>query len=282
MTPRDRGAAVHWFVVGITAVAITVMACGRPSDAGVSGAPTAPTPRATELTVFAAASLRRAVEAAGSAYETARPGTTIALATDSSAALATQIEQGAPADVFLSADLETADRLVAGGHAAGQPVVFAANGLAVIVPSGNPSGLDSPADLARPGLTIIAAAPDVPISRYAARLLESLAREPGYPADLAAAYEANVATREDNVAAVVTKIELGEGDAAIVYRTDAAASTSVEAIPVPEAANIRVDYAGLVVDPSRHPVEAAAFLEWLAGPDGQRILAGFEFGPVTP
>jgi len=114
---------------------------------------------------------------------------------------------------------------------------------------------------------------------YATQLVDGLAREPGYPAGFAAAYAANIVSKEDNVKAVVAKIELGEGDAGIVYVTDAAASTGIKTIDVPDAANVRATYAGIVVKASSHRDAAKAFLDWFAGPDGQRILSSFGFLP---
>jgi molybdate transport system substrate-binding protein len=231
------------------------------------------------LTIFAASSLEAALEAAASAYEAANPGTTLTVSTDSSAALATQIEQGAPADVFLSADTSNPQKLVDAGLAAGEPVAFAANLLTIIVPADNPAGVTAAADLARDGLHIIAAGDEVPITRYATQLVDNLAVQPGAPADFAAAYAANVASKEDNASAVVAKIALGEGDAGIVYVTDAAAADGVKTIDVPDAANVLATYAGMVVGASPNQAGAKTFLEWLAGPDGEAVLAEFGFLP---
>jgi molybdate transport system substrate-binding protein len=268
------------------AVACVVAACttgagGSSPPAGASPAPsgTAASSPTGELTVFSAASLRGALEQAKMAYEAANPGVSITLATDSSSALETQIEQGAPADVFLSADTTNAEKLVERGFASGAPTVFAGNKLTVIVPSDNPGGLSTPADLARPGLKVIAAGDEVPITRYAKQLVVNLAKEPGYPATLVDAYDANVVSREDNVKAIVAKIELGEGDAGIVYVTDAAASDKVKALDVPDAADVHAAYAGIVVKASENEDAAAKFLSWLAGPEGQAILSSFGFLP---
>ena len=236
-------------------------------------------PDRVELTIFGAASLKGALEAATTAYQTTVPGSTITVSTDSSSTLATQIEQGAPADVFLSADTTQPERLVEGGFASGEPVPFATNKLSIIVPSDDPGDLRTPADLARPGVRIIAAGEEVPITRYAKQVVDNLAKQPGYPADFAAAYDANVVSREDNVKAIVAKIELGEGDAGIVYVTDAVASKAVKAIDVPEAANVPTTYAGVVVKASSNQAAATAFLDWCAGPEGQAILASFGFQP---
>ena len=233
----------------------------------------------SSLTVFGAASLGGALDAVKTAYEAAVPGAVLTISTDSSAALETQIEQGAPADVFLSADTAQPQKLIDAGLAAGDAVVFARNRLTVIVPAADPGRVASPADLARPGLKIVAAGDEVPISRYASQLVADLAKEPGYPPGFTAAYAANVVSKEDNVRAVVAKVELGEGDAAIVYQTDAAASVNVRTIDLPADANVPASYAGVVVTRASRADAAAAFLAWLAGPDGQAILATFGFLP---
>ena len=221
------------------------------------------------------------LDAAKAAYETANPGTVLTISTDSSAALATQITEGAPADVFLSADTTNPQKLVDAGLADGDATVFAGNELTVITPTDNPGGLTTPFDLGKDGIRVIAAGDEVPITKYATQLVENLAGSAGAPADFAAAYAANVASREDNVAAVRTKIELGEGDGAIVYVTDAAASDKVATIDVPDDVNVPASYAGVVVKASSNPGAAHAFLDWLAGPDGQAILAEFGFLPPS-
>jgi molybdate transport system substrate-binding protein len=240
---------------------------------------TAPSAEAAELTIFAAASLKNVLAEAETAYEAVNPGTDLTVSTDSSAALETQIEQGAPADVFLSADTTNPQKLVDGGLASGEAVPFAGNKLTVIVPTDNPAGIQSPADLAKDGVRIIAAGDEVPITKYATQLVEDLAAEADYPADFQAAYAANIASKEDNVGQVVAKIELGEGDAGIVYVTDANASDEVSAIDVPEDANVPATYACVVVGASPNQEAAAAFLDWLAGSDGQAVLSSFGFLP---
>jgi molybdate transport system substrate-binding protein len=263
-----------WALAGAAVVAIALSACGPASS---SAAPTSVAP--AELTIFAAASLRHAIDEAAKAYEAANPGTTVIVSVDSSAALATQIEQGAPADVFLSADVAAPQRLIDGGFASGEPIVFAGNRLTIIVPSDNPAGIESAADLANDGVRIVAAGDDVPISGYATQVVANLAALDGYPAGFEDAYAANVVTKEDNARAVVAKIELGEGDAAIVYVTDAGSSSRIQEIELPEEANVTATYAGVVVEASPHGSAATAFLEWLAGPEGWEILAGHGFVP---
>ena len=233
------------------------------------------------LTILGAASLKGALDEAKTAYEEANPGTTLVISTDSSSALATQIEQGAPADVFLSADTTNPQKLVDKGLVDGRPVTFAHNELTIVVPTTNPAGIQTPADLAKSGIKVIAAGDEVPITKYADQLVDNLAKEAGYPADFAAAYAANVASREDNVKAVIGKIELGEGDAGIVYVTDAAASDKVATVDVPETANVPATYDGVVVKASQNRTAAKAFLDWFAGPDGQAILGALGFLPPS-
>jgi molybdate transport system substrate-binding protein len=275
----------------LVALLLVVVACSGPG-AAASPAPSVVAPTASAaaarsgppasaspvaLTIFGAASLKGALDKARAAYEAANPGTTVSVSTDSSSALEAKIEQGAPADVFLSADTTNPKKLVDQGLVAGDPVDFAGNRLTVIVPAANPGGVTTPADLAKPGLKVIAAGDGVPITRYAEQLVANLAREPGYPADFVAAYTTNVVSREDNVKAVVGKIELGEGDAGIVYVTDAKASTKVTQVAVPDSANVPATYAGVVVKASPNVDAATRFLTWFAGPDGQAILVGFGF-----
>jgi len=271
-------------VTSIAALAVVLAAC----SSGATPAPSAPAPSAAassaapaSLTIYGAASLKAVLAKVQTTYQTSNPGTTLAISTDSSSALETKIEQGAPADVFLSADTANPQKLVDKGLAAGTVTKFAGNLLTIIVPTANPAGIQTPADLAKAGVKIITCGDTVPIAKYAAQLVANLAKQPGYPADFVAQYTANIVSKEDNVAGVVSKIGLGEGDAGVVYMTDAKTSTAVTAIPVPDAANVPATYGGVVVKASSNVAAAQAFLAWLAGPDGQAILASFGFLPPS-
>lgn len=266
-----------------TAVLVAILAGAMTACSGAATAVPGATnrPPAANLTVYAAASLKAALAKAAPAYEAANPRTRITVSTDSSSALETKIEQGAPADVFLSADTANPRKLVDKGLASGSLVKFAGNLLTIIVPTSNPAAIRTPADLARSGVKVIAAGDTVPITKYATQLVANLARQPGYPADFAAAYAANVVSKEDNVAAVVAKVELGEGDAGIVYVTDAKTSTNVATITVPSDANVPATYGGVVNRWSPNQAAATAFLTWLAGSDGQAVLATFGFLPAS-
>lgn len=257
-------------------LAIALAACSGGASPG-SMPPSATAAARVDLTVYGAASLKGVLDRVESAYEAAAPGVTLTISTDSSATLETRIEQGAPVDVFLSADTKNPQKLIDAGLTGGALVPFAGNRLTVVVPAGNPAGIRTPADLAKAGVKVIAAGDAVPISRYAAELVANLAKEPGYPADFATAYAANTVSREDSVRAVIAKLELGEGDAGIVYVTDAKASTKVTTVAVPDSANVTATYAGVVVKASTHAAAAGAFLAWLAGPGGQAILGTFGY-----
>ena len=228
-------------------------------------------PVAAEITVFGAASLRGAFESFVPALAAAT-GITPVYSFDGSSALRAQIEEGAPADVFASADTTNVTMLLEAGLANG-PVAFACNQLTIIVPAGNPAGITSAVDLGRPGVKVIAAGDEVPVTGYATQLVQNLG--------IADAYAANIVSREDNVAAVRSRIELGEGDAGIVYLTDAIASgDALMQVPVPAEANVPATYAAAVVAATDQDTEANGFLAWLTGPQGQSALAAFGFLPA--
>jgi molybdate transport system substrate-binding protein len=231
------------------------------------------------LTVFAAASLTKPFTIMGQAWAAQHAGSTLTFSFDASSALRAQIEQGAPVDVFASADLKHPQALIDECLAPAPIITFASNHLVIVVPKANPAGITSPADLAKPGVRIVAAGPDVPITKYAEQVIDNLAAQPDAPAGYAAAVHANIVSREDNVAAVLSKIELGEGDAGIVYVSDAASSTAVSTVEIPAAVNLLATYGAVEVAATTVPDGAAAFLGYLTGPEAQAILAQYGFLP---
>jgi molybdate transport system substrate-binding protein len=238
----------------------------------------APAPAApTEVNVFAAASLQDVLDELIDTYQEDHPDVDLVAAYDATSTLRTQIEEGAPADLFLAADTTNPQELNEAGLA-GTPVVYTANLVTLIVPIDNPAGIDAWADLAGGDVTIIAAGEDVPITTYAEQTVDALAALPDAPPGYAAAVDAAIASREDNVRAVLTKIELGEGDAAFVYATDAASSRDVTEIALPGEAAAEATYAGAVVgdDP---PAAAQEFLAWLVDDEAQAIFDSFGFIP---
>jgi molybdate transport system substrate-binding protein len=255
----------------VAALVALPSACGGPA---ASRAP-------VELVVFAAASLRDAFVAVGEVYRADTPGVTLTFSFDASSALRVQVEQGAPVDVFASADTAHPQALLDTGLALGPVTPFARNGLTIVVPAGNPAAIGDPRDLARPGTKLVGAGEAVPISKYVDACLEKLAGLPGYPSGYAAAVAANVVSREDNVRAALAKVELGEADAAFVYVTDAAASDAVEVVSIAEAANVEAVYGAVTIRASAHVAEAEQFVAWLAGPRGARVLERFGFPAAT-
>jgi len=272
----------------ILLVALLVAACGG-GNASPSAASTAPSAApsaaasaasagpATELQIYAAASLKSVLAKVKAAYEADNAGVTLTVSTDSSTALETKIEQGAPADLFLSADTTNPQKVVDKGLASGTVVKFAENRLTVIVPTDNPAKIATPADLAKSGVKIIACADGVPIQKYTTQWLAKVAALPAYGASFGSKFKANVVSREDNVGAIVAKVGLGEGDAGVVYVTDAKSSDKVTPIAIPSDENVPAVYGGVVLKASRSVDAATAFLTWLASPTGQQILsdAGF-------
>jgi molybdate transport system substrate-binding protein len=229
------------------------------------------------LRVFAASSLTEAFQEIGRAYEGAHPGTRVETSFAGSQVLRTQIEQGAPADVFASADLVHAESLRAQGLLE-EPRVFARNSLVVVVPP--ESAVRTLPDLARPGVKVVLAGPEVPAGRYAEQVLDKLETAPGFGAGFAGRVRANVVSRETNVRVVLSKVALGEADAGLVYATDAAAAgDKVRRIAIPDAQNATAAYPIAVVARSGAAAAARAFVALVTGPEGRRLLARHGFTP---
>jgi molybdate transport system substrate-binding protein len=271
----------------VIVAAVVVSACSSTgATSSPSGAPSAAASAevasgaAGELTVYAASSLTAGFKDLATAY-TAATGTAVTLSFDASSALEAQVEQGAPADILASADTTNPAKLVTAGLAAGLPVAFAGNALTIIVPATGTPVVAAPADLAKSGVKVIAAGDAVPITKYATQLIANLAKQPNYPANFLAAVTANIASKEDNVKGIVSKVELGEGDAGIVYVTDAQASTKSKMVDVPKAANVPATYAAVAVKASKNLAAAQAFLTWLKGAEAQAILAKYGFLPPS-
>ncbi|ALC28938.1 molybdate ABC transporter substrate-binding protein [Streptomyces sp. CFMR 7] len=233
-------------------------ASAKPSgSASVSGAP------AAELTVLAAASLTDVFKEAGAAYEKENPGTKVKFSFAGSQELAAQVKQGAPADALVTADTKTMDGLSA---ETGTPTVIAKNRLVIAVGEGNPEKVGSLKDLADTKLKVVLAAPEVPVGRYSKQILD------------AQKIEVKPVSQEPNVRAVLSKVELGEADAGLVYKTDAeTAPDKVDAIDIPDAENAVASYPAATLKASKHSEAAAAFVAWLSTPAAQKILQGAGF-----
>jgi molybdate transport system substrate-binding protein len=243
----------------------------------------APAPAPRTLTVMAAASLQEAFTALGDSLEHRRPGLNVAFNFGGSQTLALQIMQGAPADVFASADDHWMAVVRDSGHVLDQPRTFVHNRLVVIIPAANPGHVTRLDDLGRQGVKLVLAAETVPAGRYARTVAANLARLSGFGSDFAARVERNVVSNEENVKSVVTKVRLGEADAGIVYASDVteAVAADVRTIGIPPGANIIADYPIAVLLHAPNPEDAAAFVGLVLSATGQRILAGHGFTPVS-
>jgi molybdate transport system substrate-binding protein len=253
--PRSRArlAAV------LAAVALALAGCGGDEPPGGSSA--AP----GELKVFAAASLTAPFTELGERFTAAGGGTKVTFNFAGSQALATQVQQGAPADVLASADTTNMDKV---RDQVGAPQPFARNLLAIVVEKGNPRGVRTLGDLASSDLKVVLAAEEVPAGRYAKQVLDR------------AGVRVQPVSQEDNVKAVVTKVSLGEADAGIVYVTDVTAGgDEVEGVDIPEDENVVATYPIATVKATRAQDQAQAFVDLVLSTEGQRVLEEHAFLP---
>lgn len=242
----------------VAAVAVVVAACG--------GAATPSSAAPQTINVFAAASLTDAFRALGGAFHREHSNVTLQFNFAGTPTLVTQIEQGAQADVFASADTPNMDKLRTDGFTSGVPQVFAHNKLEIVVAAGNPKHITGLADLARPGVIYIAAGPTVPAGKYSVQALQKAG--------------ATVTPRslETDVKSVVSKIELGEADAGIVYTTDVkAAGGKVGGVQIPDEDNVLATYPVAVVKDSKNVGIAGDFITYVLSGSGQSTLESFGF-----
>jgi len=235
-----------------------------------------------ELHVAAAASLTDAFGELGTAFESQNPGSRVLFNFGPSSGLRTQIEQGAPADVFASADQAQMELARANGVVAGEPEVFARNVLVLVLPRDNSGRITSVQDLARPGLRLVSTAPQVPIGAYTRQMLQSMRQDPAYGADFADRVLANIRSEELDVRAVLAKITLGEADGGVVYATDVtpAVAPEVQVLPIPEQFNVIVSYPIALVQGARQPVLGQRFVDLVLSDAGQAVLARYNFQPA--
>jgi molybdate transport system substrate-binding protein len=238
----------------------------------------------TTLTVFAAASLTEAFGILGRRFEQQHPGTVVRFSFGGSQQLALQLEQGARADVFAPADRRWMEYVKDKGLVRGETPVFARNRLVVIVPRTNPARIKRLEDLARRGTKLVVAAEAVPAGRYTREALGKLAQTPGYPQGYDRRVLANVVSQEENVKSVVSKVQLGEADAGVVYRSDVTAAVSryVTVLDLPDAGNVIAEYPIAVLRGAPGAATARAFVALVIGDEGQRLLQAHNLLPATP
>jgi molybdate transport system substrate-binding protein len=244
--------------------------------------PTVAAPVAGEIVVFAASSLTDAFQDMAAAFQQANPTTKLTFNFGASTQLATQLGQGARADVFASADQIQMDNAKKADAIAGQDRVFARNRLVVITPKDNPKQIAAVADLARDGVKFVTAQPSVPIGQYTAQMLDKAAADLAYGADFKTKVESNIVSREDNVRQVVSKVQLGEADAAVVYSTDATPQVreQLQVLQVPDPLQTLATYP-ITVAKGSNSAGGEAFVTYVLGTNGQATLARWGFLPPT-
>jgi len=251
-------------LVFVTALALIAAGC---ADDGGDDAAAASATVEGDITVFAAASLTDGFTEVGEAFSVANPEAGATFSFDGSSSLVAQIIEGAPVDVFASADTTSMDKLTEAGLNADEPVIFATNLLTIIVEPGNPTGITGVEDLADPDLDVIVCASEVPCGAYANQIFDS------------AGVEVTPVSFEQNVRGVVTKVTAGEADAGIVYVTDVtAAGDDADMVEIPVGINVVAEYPIATVAGSANPEVDQAFIDFLLGSEGQAILATYGFG----
>ncbi len=233
-----------------------------------------------ELTVFAAASLTEAFRQIGKNFEKANPGVKVVFSFAGSQQLAAQLGQGAPADVFASAN--TAQMAVAVNTsrvAKDSPKTFVVNRLLVVTSPTSKIKITKLQDLATPGIKLVLAAKAVPVGQYALDFLDKAVKDPAFGSDYKANVLKNVVSYEENVRSVLTKVALGEGDAGIVYVSDVIASskTPVKRVNIPDTLNIIASYPIAPVSDSKHALLAKKFVAYVFAGDSRLILARYGF-----
>jgi molybdate transport system substrate-binding protein len=230
------------------------------------------------ITVFAAASLKEAFTRIADDLKAKGVLSEVTFNFAGSQALATQLSQGARADVFASADERNMSAAIASGAVGTQATrPLLTNRLVVVAPKDGSVRLLH--DLARPGVKVVLAAPSVPAGNYSVQALENLSAAPEYGADFGDRVLANVVSREENVRQVLAKVALGEADAGIVYATDAD-NGDVTTIPIPEQYNVVARYYIAPTLNTANPEGAWRFVEYVLSPEGQAVLAEYGFGPA--
>ena len=251
------------FCLGTVAIA----GCGSSNSSGNSRNPANSASLSGSLTVSAASSLQAAFTEIEVAFERAHPEVKVAVNFGASSTLAQQIISGAPVDVFASADDANMNKVSDVDMVDGSPTVFATNSLAIIVRKGNPSNISTLADLSRPGLIYVSCSPTVPIGNYTAQVLKR--------ADV----DVTPASFEPDVKGIVAKVTSGEADAGIVYATDVSATKgAAEGVVIPANVNIIARYPIAAISRSGNSAAAQAWISFVVGPEGQKILGQFGFG----
>jgi molybdate transport system substrate-binding protein len=253
------------------AALLALSACSSSSDTGTDsdsagGSSSSSAKVSGQVTVFAAASLKESFTTLGETFEKQHPGTEVTFNFAGSDTLAASITSGAPADVFASASPKTMATVTDAGAAAGTPVTFVRNQLEIATLPGNPDRVSSLKDLTKSGLKVVLCDKTVPCGAAARKALD------------ASGLELTPVSYEQDVKAALTKVELKEADAAVVYRTDVkAAGDKVTGVDFPESAKAVNDYPITLLENAPNTDAAKAFIELVKSAEGQRVLTGAGF-----
>jgi molybdate transport system substrate-binding protein len=265
---RNHRARMGVAVICLAIVALLAAACGSSSRTTIRTTSASQKASGT-VVVFAAASLKDAFDTIGKQFEQANPGVSVKFNYAGSSSLATQIKQAAPADVFASADTKSMDTVTNDNLGSGSPQVFARNTLEIMVAAGNPKHIKSVADLAKADVKVAVCASDVPCGAYTQEVFKK------------AGVTVNAVSQETSVSSVVTKVTLGEVDAGVVYTTDVkAAGDKAAGVAIPANQNVTAEYPIVELKDAPNKDGAAAFINYLLGSDGQKVLASYGFTPV--
>ncbi|MBV9322386.1 MAG: molybdate ABC transporter substrate-binding protein [Chloroflexi bacterium] len=258
----------------------TAAPAAQPTTAGSAPKPAA-APVSGEIVVFAAASLTDVFQDMATAFQQANPDAKLTFNFGASSTLATQLGQGASADVFASADPIQMDNARKSRAVTGQDQVFAGNRLVLITPRDNPANITSVKDLANDGVKFVTAQPAVPIGTYTSQMLDKASADPSYSSDFKERVMANTVSQETDVRQVVSKVQLGEADAAIVYSTDPTPQVrdQLNIIQVPDALQTLATYP-IAVAKGNNSSGGEAFVSYVLGPEGQAALAKWGFLPA--
>jgi len=258
--------ALTAFAAGALVTALAGCGSGATPSSTSGSAGDAPGASTSTLTVFAAASLRSSFTILGQQFEAAHPGTTVTFSFAGSSDLVTQLQQGAPADVFASADTTNMDKAAADGLVSGSPVTFASNTLEIAVPPENPAGITSLRDLAKPGVKLVLCAPAVPCGSAAKKI------------EAAAEVTLEPVSEESAVTDVLNKVQTGEADAGLVYATDVqGAGGKVKGIAFPESKEAVNVYPIVPLSASKNLDLAWQFTDLVTSAQGQQVLADAGF-----
>lgn len=242
-----------------------------------------PTPSTTTLNVFAAASLKESFNTIATKYHQGHANTTIKLNFNGSQLLEQQIANGAPADVFASADQVNMQKASDAGLVS-RAQIFVKNKLTIIIPVSNPGKITGLKDLANKGVKIDVGVNAVPAGKYALQVLDKMGKSSTFGPAYESAVKANFVSQETDVKSIVNKVQLGEVDAGFVYVTDvtAAVSSKVKMITIPDDFNVIAQYPIAVTKNSVHASDAQAFVQYILSADGQDVLEQYHFIAVNP